>query len=93
MADIAEIQLEIKAVKFALDSFADYENDQERKKILRQNFTAIPGLKTYFSFSETELKDEKKQLQNLLLVREQQGRNFNLMFREKFYLFLDFCFI
>ena len=31
MADIAEIQLEIKAVKFALGAFADYENEEERR--------------------------------------------------------------
>jgi len=70
MADIAEIQLKIKAVEFALGSFADYENEEERRIFLRQNFTAIRGLKTYFGFSETQLQDEKKQLQekeNLLL--------------------------
>ncbi len=43
MADIAEIQLKIKALEFALGAFADYENEGERKKFLRQNFTAIPG--------------------------------------------------
>jgi len=96
MADIAEIQLEIKAVKFALMSFADDYENEERRNFLKLNFTAIPGLKTYLGFSETELKNALNKLQekeNLLLVREQQGRNFNLMFREKFYLFLDFCFI
>jgi hypothetical protein len=42
MTDIAEIQLKIKAVEFALGSFADYENEGERRNFLRQNFTAIP---------------------------------------------------
>jgi len=73
MADIAEIQLKIKAVEFALGSFADYENEEERRIFLRQNFTAIRGLKTYFGFSETQLQDEKKQLQdekNLLQEKE-----------------------
>lgn len=56
MTDITEVQSEIKAVKFALDSFADYENEQKRKDFLRQNFHEVPGLKTYFGFSLDELK-------------------------------------
>jgi hypothetical protein len=64
MADIAEIKEKIKAVEFALGTFADYENEEERRKFLRQNFTAVPGLKTYFGFSEDKLQDEKKQLQD-----------------------------
>jgi hypothetical protein len=73
MTDIAEIQLEIKAVKFALGSFADYENEGERRNILRQNFTAIPGLKTYFGFSEDKLQDalnKQQDKKNLLLEKE-----------------------
>lgn len=80
MADIAEIQMKIKAVEFALGSFADYENEEN---FLRQNFSAIPGLKTYFVFSETELKDEEKQLQEmeiLLLALQKRGRNIMLVF-------------
>ena len=75
MADnfIAEIQSEIKAVKFALGTFADYENEEERRNFLRQNFTPIPGLKTYFGFSEFELKDALKKQENLLLA-QQKGR-------------------
>jgi hypothetical protein len=76
MTDIAEIQLEIKAVKFALGSFADYENEGERRNILRQNFTAIPGLKTYFGFSEDKLQDALNKLlekENLLLAQLQGG--------------------
>ena len=96
MADIAEIQLKIKNVEFALGSFADYENEEERRNFLRQNFTAIPGLKTYYGFSETELKEKKKQLQNEkkqlqekenllqekenLLLSLQRGRNIMLVF-------------
>jgi hypothetical protein len=73
MTDIAEIQLEIKAVKFALGSFADYENEGERRNILRQSFTAIPGLKTYFGFSEDKLQDalnKQQDKKNLLLEKE-----------------------
>jgi hypothetical protein len=77
MADIAALQLQIKAVTFALDSFADYENEEERKIYLRLNFTAVPGLKTYLGYSETKLQDEKKQLHEMevLLLGLQQGRN------------------
>jgi hypothetical protein len=73
MTDIAEIQLKIKAVEFALGSFADYENEGERRNILRQNFTAIPGLKTYFGFSEDKLQDalnKQQDKKNLLLEKE-----------------------
>ncbi len=66
MADIAEIQLKIKAVEFALGTFADYENEEERRNFLRQNFTAIPGLKTYFDFTKDELKDALNKLQDAL---------------------------
>lgn len=81
MADnISDIQLEIKAVKFDLDSFADYENNEEgRRKFLREHFTAKPGLKTYLSFSEVELKDALNKLQEKenLLLAQQQGSNDN----------------
>jgi hypothetical protein len=79
MADIAELQLKIKAVTFALDSFADYENDGERRSFLRQNFTAIAGLKTYLGYSESMLQNEKKQLQEMLLGL-QRGRNILCLF-------------
>eukprot|EP00981_Chlorochromonas_danica_P003125 scaffold622_cov174-Ochromonas_danica.AAC.1 len=82
MADIAEIQMKIKAVEFALGSFADYENEEERRNFLRQNFSAIPGLKTYFVFSETELKDEEKQLQEMeILLLALQKRDSSNQFR------------
>ena len=86
MADISEIQLEIKAMKFALGTFADYENEEERRKFLRENFTAIKELKTYFSFSEDKLQDTLNKLQILLLLRDnllliqQQGMNVNVSF-------------
>ena len=72
MADITEIQLK-KAIQFALGSFADYESEEERRKFLRQNFTAVPGLKTYFGFSEDKLQDALSALskqQNLLQEKE-----------------------
>ena len=80
MADITEIQLKIKAVEFSLGSFADYEIEEERRKFLRQNFSAVPGLKTYFDFPRDKLQDALNKLQekeNLLLAL-QQGRKLNM---------------
>jgi len=71
MAEIAEIQLKIKAVEFALGSIARYVDEEQRKNHLRTQFDVVPNLDIYFTFSETELKVEKKQLQekeNLLLT-------------------------
>ena len=73
MANIHEIELKIKAVEFALGSFADYDNEQERKFFLKKNLTAIPGLRTYFGFSEDKLQDALNKQQdekNLLLEKE-----------------------
>lgn len=70
MADIIETRSEIKAVKFALEAFVDYDDLLERKDFLKKNFIAIPGLKIYFSYMEAELRDALKKLQekeNLLL--------------------------
>ncbi len=81
MTDITEIQSEIKAVKFALGTFADYEHQEERRNFLRQNFSTVPGLKTYFGFSEDKLQEALNKLQhekNLLLA--QQGKHLSLCF-------------
>jgi hypothetical protein len=56
---LAEIQSKIKAIEFALESFADYENEEERRNFLRQNFTAIPHLKIYFDLAKEALRTEK----------------------------------
>jgi hypothetical protein len=75
MANINEIELKIKAVEFALGSFADYDNEQGRKSFLKKNLTAIPGLRTYFGFSEDKLQDALNKLQdekNLLLEKEKK---------------------
>ena len=88
-AEKASILLKIQAVEFALGSFADYENEEERKDFLKKNFISVPGLKTYFSFSVDKLQDalgkKENQLQkkeNLLLEKEnlllaqKKGSNF-----------------
>jgi hypothetical protein len=63
MTNLAEIQSKIRAIEFALESFADYENEEERRKFLRQNFTAIPRLKIYFDLAEEALHIKKNALQ------------------------------
>ncbi len=88
--NIHEIELKIKAVEYALGSFADYDNEQERKKNLRENLTAIPGLKTFFSFSEVELKDAL-----LLLLKDKLQEKENLSRAQQksgifIYLFMSF---
>jgi hypothetical protein len=54
-----------------LESFVDYEDEGERKNFLSQNFMTIPALKVYLYFTQQELKEEKKLLQDLLLVQLQ----------------------
>ena len=70
---LAEIQSKIKAIEFALESFADYENEEERRKFLRQNFTAVPHLKIYYKLTEEALLEMENTLQkkeNTLLEME-----------------------
>lgn len=68
IADIAEVELKIKAVEFVLGSFIDCESEEQRQIYLRQRLTEIPGLKTYVNYSENRLQDEKKQLQDLKIL-------------------------
>ena len=76
MVNIAEIQLEIRAEEFALASFADLEDEEERRKFLKHQFTSQPILKKYLGFSEDKLQNALSKLQknNNLLLAQQQGR-------------------
>jgi hypothetical protein len=81
MGDINDIQAEIKAVKVALDSFADYEVEQDRIVFLKQQFTAVPKLKTYFGYSQEKLQDMLLKLQdekNLLLAQSKGKKTIHL---------------
>lgn len=72
MDGIAEIQSEIKAVKFALKSFAQYRDDHQRQDYLRSNFDVVLNLDTYFGFSQDKLAEFLDKLQgkeNLLLAK------------------------
>ena len=83
MTDIAEIELKIRAVEFALRSYARFSDEQQRKDHLRSQIDNVQNLDTYFGFSEFELKDalnkqqDKKILllekENLLLALQQGG--------------------
>jgi hypothetical protein len=44
MADITEIQLKIKAVEFALKSFARFSDEQQRRDPLRSQFDNVQKL-------------------------------------------------
>lgn len=70
------MELEIAAIMYLLDSFADFEDDEpNRKKHLKENF-GMPFLKTYYKFTEAELKValgiEKAALAALELEKEKQ---------------------
>jgi hypothetical protein len=45
----------VLAIEFALDSFADNENNEEgRRYVLREHFTSKPGLNVYFGHTGEE---------------------------------------
>jgi len=77
MADIAEIQLEIKAVKFALASFPTYRNkEEEREAYLDSQYETVQFLHVYSDFPKDKLHDALNKLQekeNLLLAQLQGG--------------------
>lgn len=77
MADIAEIQLKIKALEVTLASFTRYRNkEEERVAFLDSQLETVQFLDVYSDFTKDELKDALNKLQenqNLLLA-QQQGR-------------------
>ena len=80
MADIADIQLKIKAVEFALASFTKYRNkEEERVAYLDSIVETNSFLDVYFDFSKQELQDALKQLQEMenILLAKQQSENMN----------------
>jgi ElaB/YqjD/DUF883 family membrane-anchored ribosome-binding protein len=67
MADIAEIQLEIKAVKFALASFTRYRNkEKEREAFLDSQLETVQFLDVYSDFPKDKLQDALNKLQDAL---------------------------
>ncbi len=93
MTAITKIQVKIDAIEIALGSFVVYESsDEERRNVLKQHFSGQLHLMAYLAYSVTELKNEKKRLEEnkLLLLEEenqllaqQHGRN---LFDVNFYV-------
>jgi hypothetical protein len=85
---IAAVEQLIAAAAFAILTFADYENEEEkRRKIVRLNFAAVPGLKMYYGYSEAKLQDTVKQLQDekkqLQDEKKQLQENENLLLAQR----------
>ncbi len=78
MADIAEIQLKIKAVEVALSSFSKFRNkEEERVAFLDSQLETVQYLDVYSDFPKDKLQDALNKLQDEknLLLAQQQGRN------------------
>eukprot|EP01033_Poteriospumella_lacustris_P015653 gene15653-11202_t len=80
MTTIQDVELKIKAVEFALGTFADHRNDEEaRQAYLRSDFNPLPHLKTYFSYSENALVNLLEQLQGeIWQLRQLQSQQLQL---------------
>jgi len=63
MEDIQEVQAKIKAIEIAIDSFADFDVEQQRIDHLKQQFAQFPKLKTYFEFPKNQLQELLLELQ------------------------------
>ena len=75
MSHAAEIiNSKINAVEFCLETFTTTVDENNRKKMLRDNFGTIPHLKIYFYFTSAELKIEKQQLQKLQISENKNQR-------------------
>jgi hypothetical protein len=75
------VELETAAIKFALISFADFENEEDNRiKHLKDNFGLVPSLKIYSRFNE-------EKLQSILLEKEQQRTGDKLLYLNSFDLY------
>lgn len=50
-----EIEHKIKAIEFAIESFVDFNNEEERCAYLKSHIELYPCLKTYIFFNITDL--------------------------------------
>jgi sensor histidine kinase YesM len=62
MAYTADTLSKIKAVDFAMESFARYKDEGKRQEWLSFNIDAVQYLGIYFEYSKAELREEKKEL-------------------------------
>lgn len=54
--NLHEIEHKIKAIEFAIESFADFNNEEEQRcAYLKSHIELYPYLKTYIFFNITEL--------------------------------------
>ena len=81
-SEIASIKSRIAAIEFALESFYDYENEEDRKKHLKRACVHNPHLKTYCLYNVAELKSTLENCSKLLLEKEGQvtGIGVNIIF-------------
>jgi hypothetical protein len=80
MTTIQDVELKIKAVEYALGTFADHRNDEEaRQAYLRSDFNPLPQLKIYFSYSENALVNLLEKLQGeIWQLRQLQSQQLQL---------------
>lgn len=62
-----DIKSEISAIKFALESYVDYEQEEKRTNFLKSQAETVPHLKLYLRFTENELKSALFEKEKLLL--------------------------
>lgn len=62
----AELELKIRAIDFALASFADFDDEGERRRHLKEHRESMPELAPYVVYSLAELKEEKRERERYL---------------------------
>jgi hypothetical protein len=75
MAYTADTLSKIKAVDFAMESFARYKDEGKRQEWLSFNIDAVQYLGIYFEYSKAELREEKKQIIERLNHQEEMEIN------------------
>jgi len=80
MSDLASIQNEIAAVKFIQSCFADEPNNAAaREGLIREKFTHNPEIGVYARFTEEELKERLRSLEDdLKSIRNERNLQFQV---------------
>jgi hypothetical protein len=61
------VRSEINAIKFILETYNDFEQEERRLIFLRSRAEVVPSLKLYLRFTENELKSVLFEKEKLLL--------------------------
>jgi tRNA 2-selenouridine synthase SelU len=69
------LEQKIHATELVLESYADDVEESLRMEILRNKMNKVPFLKIYLSFNIQEIKEEKRQLNKLLLKATSSGKH------------------